>query len=242
MARSRYTEEGMLAAQKKLAELQFAVTKACQTEIAPTTTTSTSTTPTTTTTTTPIVSLPPKMPIENCFDCQTWKNGGMFINPIYDVSYVDCNGKSFSKQLVLPNQEIQVKAGTLYYPKSVSDMSFNGESNFRNLLREPSVVNTHDLMLKSSNKVCEKISSSASFNGGFVNSNSNNNFLNFNGFDNSINNFLNATGQPDGTGDYSTELILPLNTTVYIRAFATNQYGTSYGSQVVFRVNSIKKK
>jgi hypothetical protein len=229
MARSKYTEQGMVDAQQKLAELQFAVTKACQTETAPITTV-------TTNTNTATVSLPPKMPIENCFDCQTWKNGAMFINPIYDVSYVDCNGKSFSKQSVLPNQEIQVKAGTLYYPKSVSDMSFNGESNFRNLLREPiSKINTHDLMLKSSNKVCEKISSSASFNGGFANSVDNNYFSN---------NFLNADGggQPDGTGDYSTELILPFNTTVYIRGFATNQYGTSYGSQVVFKVNASKRK
>jgi len=223
---------------------------------------STSTPPPTTiplpTTPTP-TSLPPKMTTttQDCFDCQKW--GNLTGNTIYGVSFVDCNGNIVSNKSIAADATIEIKSGTLYYSKNkISSLEFIG-SNFKNAadsrilpistISTPIFVPTPELTLISSRKVCVD---SRAFDGGFVNSNSNSNFLNFDGFANSMNNnnflningqgFLNATGQPDGTGDYSTELILPLNTTVYIRGFATNQYGTSYGSQVVFRVNAMKKK
>lgn len=199
-----------------------------------------------------------KTPPQDCFDCQKWSN--LTGNTISGVSFVDCNGNIVSNKSIAADATIEIKSGTLYYSKNkISSLEFIG-SNFKNAAADsrilpististPMFVPTPELTLTSSRKVCVD---SRAFDGGFVNSNSNSNFLNFDGFANSMNNnnflningqgFLNATGQPDGTGDYSTELILPLNTTVYIRGFATNQYGTSYGSQVVFRVNAMKKK
>jgi len=212
MAKSRLTQDGMATAKAKLAELESIFSKSCGT-----------------------TATQPEASVTDCFECQTWKNippttstdGAVYSSYITGVYYIGCDGLSYSNQQIAPNQEIQVKSGTLFYPQM---NTFDGQ--FANAAGK----NNHDLTLLYSKKVCKGTTQITNFDGGFLNSGSN--FLNADG----KTNFLNATGEPDGTGDYSTQLILPFNTTIYIRAFATNQYGTTYGKAVVFRINAKTKK